>query len=297
MLRDSNRRGANRFAVGPSGRPLTLSGRAAVLLLIIVAALYVCAPLTVLRLQSDHTGTMGDADAYATATDEDGQAGSETHSSQSAKLLALTFDDGPSAKATDRILKVLKKHKVRATFFVVGESVLMNPDVVKRTYEAGMLIGSHTHTHQLLTKLSPDEIFDEIQRCADAVYNACGFEPTLLRPPGGAFNETVQGVVHMPMIQWSLDTRDWITKDPEDIYQHLVRQAKDGGIVLMHDTVSATADALERAIPKLKKMGYRFVTVDELYDLRGIQLTGGTIHYACPILKGVDRDAGGVASD
>ena len=207
---------------------------------------------------------------------------SANHAWPGEKLIALTFDDGPTAKGTDRILRVLKKNNVRATFFVIGRHVDAYPEVVKRTYGAGMLIGAHTHNHKVLTKLTPYEMFGEVNHCVKAVRDACGYKPTLLRPPGGAINDTVLRSLSMPMILWSVDTRDWITRNSKDIYRHLIRDARDGAIVLMHDTVPATARALEKAIPKLKQMGYRFVTVDELYMTRSTPLVAGAVHYSCP---------------
>jgi len=189
-------------------------------------------------------------------------------------MVALTFDDGPSAQ-TARILDCLAAHNAKATFFVVGNCVTARPDVVKRAYEMGMEIGNHTMTHPNLKKLSAAGIKSELSRATNAIVSATGAAPTLLRPPYGSYNSTVSSVAGMPLILWSIDTLDWKTRNADNTVNVVLNEIKDGSIVLMHDLYSQTADAAVRLIPELIARGYRLVTVSELAQYKGTLLQNG----------------------
>lgn len=186
-------------------------------------------------------------------------------------MIALTYDDGPSAN-TPVILDVLEKYDARATFFVVGDRVDGNSryqSYVKRAVDLGCQIGNHTYEHKTLTSLSDKQIKSQISKCDAAVKKAAGVVPAIMRPPGGSRNSTVDQAVGKPLILWSIDTLDWKTRDSSQTISAVLDHIKDGDIVLMHDLYSATAEASKTIIPSLIKKGYQLVTVEELAAYRG----------------------------
>ena len=194
------------------------------------------------------------------------------------KMVALTFDDGPSVKATESILKALKKNGAKATFFMLGENAANHAELAKKVAEAGHQIGTHTNGHKSLIRLTAQGMLDEINLSLDNIEKATGVRPTVLRPPYGNVNDLVRETVSMPMINWSVDTLDWDSRDAKKVYEHILKDAKDGSIILMHDLYTTTATAVEKALPKLKKQGYQFVTIDELFASKGIPLEAGHVY-------------------
>lgn len=192
-------------------------------------------------------------------------------------MVALTFDDGPS-KFTPRILDSLEKHGAKATFFVIGRSARANPAIVKRAYDLGMEIGNHTMNHPDLKKLSASGIKNELSKAENAVVSATGAAPTLIRPPYGNYNKTVSSVANAPLILWSIDTLDWKTRDADKTVDTVLKEVKDGSIILMHDLYESSADAAARLIPELISRGYRLVTVSEMAEAKGYSLNNGTAY-------------------
>ena len=184
------------------------------------------------------------------------------------KMVALTYDDGPSIY-TPRILKTLKENNSVATFFVVGNRVPMYSDTVKKAHDMGCEIGNHTYEHKCLTRISETEVRRQISRTNKNVKKVTGQTPVIMRPTGGATNPNVKQWVGMPSIIWSIDTLDWKTRNADSTKKAVLDHVKDGDIVLMHDLYSATASASETIIPELVKRGYQLVTVSELAECRG----------------------------
>ena len=184
------------------------------------------------------------------------------------KMVALTYDDGPSIY-TPRILKTLKENNSVATFFVVGNRVPMYSDTVKKAYDMGCEIGNHTYEHKSLPNLSETEVKRQISKTNKEVKKAIGEKPVIMRPTGGATNTNIKKWVGMPSIIWSIDTLDWKTRNADSTKKAVLDHVKDGDIVLMHDLYSATASASETIIPELVKRGYQLVTVSELAECRG----------------------------
>ena len=185
------------------------------------------------------------------------------------KLIALTFDDGPHATNTPRLLDFLKAQDVRVTFFVLGGSAELYPDIVRRAAQEGHQVASHTYSHKDLTKLGAQRLADEIEDTAVLLESLTGARPTTMRPPYGAQNAAVQAAAGTPLILWSLDPKDWSTRDADKSYSRIMEQTRDGEIILLHDIHPQTIDAAIRVIPALKAQGYTFVTVDELIAARG----------------------------
>ena len=190
------------------------------------------------------------------------------------KLVALTFDDGPS-EYTKRILRTLKQYDSVATFFVVGNRVELFEDVLKEEVEIGCEIGNHTYEHKVLTELNAEQIWLQIYRTNEAVKKVTGEYPTLMRPPCGYDNGSTNCIIAMPLILWSVDTKDWQTQNCYCSVQTVLENVKDGDIILMHDMYEASAEAVETIVPSLIAEGYQLVTVSELAEYRGMILQEG----------------------
>lgn len=180
------------------------------------------------------------------------------------KRIALTFDDGPHRNVTNQILTTLQKYEVKATFFVLGQNVAKYPDVVKKADAYGHEIANHTWSHKNLTKLNSQQMQAEIDRANEAICDATGKMPTMYRPPYGAIDEKVRETIDLTPVLWNIDTLDWQHKTPKKTLANLKAQAKDNGIILMHDIHQQSADALEEVILYLKEEGYEFVTTSQL---------------------------------
>ncbi len=190
------------------------------------------------------------------------------------KMIALTFDDGPDEDFTPQILDILKKYNAKATFFVVGQKVEWNPEIVKRAYDEGHEIGNHTFTHINICKNSNEKILKEISETQQAIKNVTGYEPNLFRPPYRAMNESLFNIIksnNMKVVLWSdIDTKDWSNPGAYNIVKSIEDKASNGTIVVLHDynkirnDKSQTIIALEEIIPKMQSLGYEFVTVSEI---------------------------------
>lgn len=184
--------------------------------------------------------------------------------------IALTFDDGPDAHYTSRILDILKTENVVGTFFVLGEHVGRYPRLVKRIFDEGHLIANHSHTHGDLTLLTNEEIIAlELHPASRLVETVTGYYPMIMRPPYGSLRQdSVQFLREegWKIVRWSLDTFDWDStrNAPEQIIQRIQAQHHNGAIVLMHCNGPATTRVLPDLIRILRDLGYDFVTVTQL---------------------------------
>ncbi|MQY03706.1 polysaccharide deacetylase family protein [Actinomadura macrotermitis] len=190
------------------------------------------------------------------------------------KCVALTFDDGPG-DYSNRLLDMLKQQGARATFFLLGQSVELHPDAVKRMALEGHEIGNHTWSHKQLTSLPDGAVQSEIQRTQQVIKQASGVTPMLFRPPFGAVNARVNKVIGMPDIMWSVDTLDWQHQDTARDIKVGVNQPKAGDIVLFHEIHKTTIDAMPQVLAGLKQKGFTFVTVTEMYLGQGQPLLPG----------------------
>jgi peptidoglycan/xylan/chitin deacetylase (PgdA/CDA1 family) len=183
------------------------------------------------------------------------------------RCVALTFDDGPVAD-TQRLLSMLATEGVRATFFTVGEMVTEHPEMVRAEVAAGDEVGNHSWSHPQLTHLSDSAVRSQVERTAQAIEDAGAPRPTLFRPPYGDIDARVGADLAaegQPAILWSVDTLDWLHRDPNSVYRRAVNGVRPGSVVLMHDIHPTTVTAVPRIIATLKARGYTFVTVSELY--------------------------------
>lgn len=194
------------------------------------------------------------------------------------KLVALTFDDGPSYDKTQRLLDELDKRNARVSFFMLGEQVAKQYELVKKIYIKGHTIGSHTYDHKQLTKLKINEIRYEVDYTNEIIKNITGEDVKYLRPPYGSYNKEMLESIDMSFILWSVDVEDWKLKDEEKIKNYIIDNVKDGDIVLLHDIHSETIDGVIKAIDELQNKGYAFVSIDELISFKNIIIEKNTVY-------------------
>ncbi|WP_044927308.1 polysaccharide deacetylase family protein [Faecalicatena contorta] len=180
--------------------------------------------------------------------------------------IAITFDDGPSAVYTPRLLDGLKERGVKATFFLIGQNIEKEggSEIVKRMYEEGHLIGNHTYHHVEITKVSNDEAYQELMLTNEAIENITGEEVQFMRPPFGLWQKELEKKIHVLPVMWSIDPLDWATENVDEIVNKVVTEAQENDIILLHDCYDSSVKAALRIIDLLQAEGYEFVTVDEL---------------------------------
>ena len=181
-------------------------------------------------------------------------------SAKSSKLIALTFDDGPGYANTPTLLAGLKERGVHVSFFMTGQNAKANPELVKQAWKDGHQICSHTYNHAELTALSDRDIKEQLSKTDKILDDAIGYDLKYqLRPPYGAYSDRVLKAANVPCYYWSVDTRDWESRNADAAYREFMRAARDGSIVLMHDLYSTTVTAALRAVDTLLDEGYEFV--------------------------------------
>lgn len=195
-------------------------------------------------------------------------------------MVALTFDDGPHYKNTEKLLEILDKYDARASFFDLGENMKKYPELVRKELEAGNDVGGHTYSHVDLNSLSSDEVLNEVAKNAGAFKEATGLELKYLRAPFGNANADTRSNINIPLVHWNVDALDWKYRNADKIIEE-IRKTKnlDGRIILMHVIYDATLEAMDRLIPELQKEGYQIVTVSEMAMAKGKTFENGKIHY------------------
>jgi peptidoglycan/xylan/chitin deacetylase (PgdA/CDA1 family) len=182
--------------------------------------------------------------------------------------VALTFDDGPHATLTPKLLDILKEKGVKATFFVLGQCVVANPDILARAVAEGHEIGNHSWDHKSLTKVGAAGVASEINQTNAAIENASGKKPVLVRPPYGATNATITKRLNeefgLKVVMWDVDPLDWKIRNSAHVESEILKGAKAGSIILSHDIHPTTVAAMASTIDALKAKGFQFVTVSEL---------------------------------
>ena len=184
--------------------------------------------------------------------------------SKDIKRIAITFDDGPEGNYTKQLLDGLKERGVKATFFVLGKSIVGNEDLILRMYEEGHLIGNHTYNHVELDKENDENGVKEIEKTNEIIKQITGYEPEFIRPPFGAWRKEQMNQVDMFPVMWTIDPLDWKYQNTEYVVNHILNNVKDGDIILLHDIFETSVEAALIVIDRLQEQGYEFVTVDEL---------------------------------
>lgn len=183
-------------------------------------------------------------------------------------FVAITFDDGPHATLTPKLLDLLAKHRMKATFFFIGQNVAEYPDIVKRAAREGHEIASHSWSHPNLGKMGDDGVRRELQRTDDAIAATIGARPTLMRPPYGSITARQKSWIHEAfgyrIIIWDVDPLDWRRPGPSVVTQRIVNGTQPGSIILAHDIHPPTVEAMPETFEQLQAKGFKFVTVSEL---------------------------------
>ncbi len=186
--------------------------------------------------------------------------------------VAMTFDDGPHASNTPKLLNMLKQRNIKATFYVVGKNVREYPDIVRRILAEGHEIGNHTWDHQALSGMSAEKVHQELAMTHNAVLEVAGYQMRTMRPPYGATNIRVKQQCYQefgyPTIMWSIDPLDWKRPGPSVVAQRIISNAHAGAIILAHDIHESTINAMPETLDALLAKGYRFVTVSQLLNMQ-----------------------------
>jgi len=196
------------------------------------------------------------------------------------KQIALTYDDGPNDPHTVRLLEVLTRHEVKATFFLIGHYVRQRPDIAREVAKAGHVIGNHTFTHPLLIFKSAAEIRRELSDCRASLQDALGEHSNLFRPPFGGRRPATLRIARelgLEPIMWNVTGYDWNAPPAADIERKVSKQIRGGDVILLHDgghkkmgaDRSQTVQATDHLIKKYKQEGYSFVTIPEMMQARG----------------------------
>ena len=188
------------------------------------------------------------------------------------KLIAFTFDDGPTWSLTNNFLDELDKRNARVSFFVLGQRASSQKTLIKKIYNHGHSLGSHTFDHKNLLNLSADEAAYEINQTNEILLNITGENPKFLRPPYGNYNQNLLESTEMIFILWNVDTKDWKLRNAEKISKYIIENVEDGSIVLLHDLYKESIEAALLAMDELEKEGYAFVSLDEMASIKGISL-------------------------
>ena len=200
--------------------------------------------------------------------DKDAELYKAYYEKKNRKVVALTFDDGPNPTTTNQALDTLSKYGIKATFFVLGKNVSGNEEILKRMKADGHVIGNHSWSHPVLSKLSLDEAKKQITDTEDALTKVLSSSSKLMRPPYGAITDDIRNGLDLSFIMWDVDSLDWKNKNEASILTEIQREVKNGSIILMHDIHAETVHALPKVIDYLKGQGYDFVTIPDLLDSR-----------------------------
>ena len=195
-----------------------------------------------------------------------------------AKLIALTFDDGPTSVTTE-FVQALNELDVDCTFFMLGYLIETYPEAVRAMVEGGHQIASHSYDHPNLKTSSQESAFNQLATTENLLKNIDGKTNHYIRCPYGESGDYVKSIANAPLIYWSVDTEDWRTRDADAVYNAIVTMAYDGCIILCHDIYDFTRQGALRAIPELKAAGYEFVTVEELLKRRAVDIQNGVTYY------------------
>lgn len=206
------------------------------------------------------------------------------------KLVALTFDDGPAYNKTETLLNAFKERDVRVTFFVLGEFAVKQPNLLKRAYDEGHTIGSHTYDHKSLKKLNDEQLSYEIDYTNQVLKDIIGEDIKFLRPPYGSYNQSILNKVDMSFILWNKDTEDWALRDADKLAEYLVNNIEDGDIVLMHDIHQPTIDGVIKALDMLEQEEYAFVSLEELIAYRGIDVQTHTAYRSFKVVSNSEEE-------
>ena len=197
-------------------------------------------------------------------------------------FVALTFDDGPKAETTSVLLDGLSRRGIHATFFVIGENVEGSEELLLRMEREGHQIGLHTFHHRSLDEVNGADFYAEVDELRRALSGLLGREDFMLRPPYGMITPANRARAGAPIILWSVDPEDWSDRDSDRQTAAILEKVTDGSIILLHDIYASSVETALRVADALMAQGYKFVTVEELFALRGITPENGVEYRRLP---------------
>ncbi len=221
----------------------------------------------------------------STQPDTSTQPDASTQPQTGSPKIALTFDDGPSKTVTPKLLALLERYGVHASFCIVGNRIAGKEDIVRAIVAGGNDIVNHTWEHINLMEVTPEEAKESLQKTNQTVYDLTGYTIRLVRPPYGHANQSVQQTcaeLDLSLIRWSIDSEDWKSHDAQSIFDICSSQAADGYIILCHDLYDSTYEAMELLIPYLLEQGYDLVTLSELFESAGVTPVAGEVYRFIP---------------
>lgn len=197
----------------------------------------------------------------------------------SKKSVAITFDDSPNKVKTTKILSYLNDFHFHATFFVVGEKCEYNEDILISIKNSGNEIGSHSYSHQNLTKLTNEELIEDYNKVNNIYKRLFNEDIKYFRPPYGLYKNSQLNILNISYILWSLDTNDWRYKNSDYLVNYVLDNVKDGDIILFHDSYNSSVLAIEKLLPLLYSKGYQVMSVSELAKLKGINILNNQVYH------------------
>ena len=216
---------------------------------------------------------------FTTLLDKEYQNESGYNYTNAKKSVAFTFDDSPNKNKTNKIVSYLKDNLFSATFFVLGERMKYNKDLITTIKSGGNEVGSHTYHHQNMAKMSGEEVINDFNLMNDLYKSITNEEIKLIRPPYGVIKDEEKNLLNVPIILWSLDTNDWRHRNKDYIVNYVLNNIKDGDIILFHDSYNETVEAINELLPILYSKGYQVMSVSELFKLKGLTLENNQVYH------------------
>lgn len=198
------------------------------------------------------------------------------HADEHKKLVALTFDDGPSGRFTRRLLDGLEERGAKATFLLCGYRIEQYPELTERIFREGHEIGLHGYSHKSMKNMCQRDVAREIKQTMALIPEGCSI--SFLRPPGGLCSNCVHSAAEdqgLAVLTWSVDPKDWAIDNADTIQKDVLRRVGDGDVILLHDMSDSSVEAALAIVDALQIQGYRFVTASELAQAKGISLIPG----------------------
>lgn len=259
-----------KWMAGPQGKQKTGILLVTLLVFILAGALWwkkeVLSGYGLDQKPSDNRSVLADDRKTEYSADEENTQGSadDGEAVREDLTVALTFDDGPHPVWTEKLLDGLKERGIRATFFVIGQSVKEHPELVRRMIKEGNQVGNHTYSHVQLTACKQSTALEEIKKTQDVIYQETGFRPLYIRPPFGSWSAALQKKSRMETVLWDVDPYDWKVQNTDQIVKQILKQTEDGSIILLHDIYETSVDAALEVADIFLQRGYRFCTVEEI---------------------------------
>lgn len=208
--------------------------------------------------------TKGNKPFFAEVPDGGGDAVAAAAFEESARKIALTFDDGPHPRYTEQLLDGLKERGAHVSFFVTGEHAALHPDLIRRMREEGHLVGNHTYSHMQLTSRNREQFKEELMKTNATLKEITGEETLYVRPPYGSWDKSFEEELNMFPVLWTIDPLDWSCSSVDRVVERILDKAGENEIILMHDYYATSVTAALKVVDTLTEEGYEFVTVEEI---------------------------------